>query len=37
MTKRVYVFYRGRIRAEVEGEAINEANILRHFFEREAA
>jgi ribose transport system ATP-binding protein len=37
MTRRVYVFYRGRIRAEIEGDAITEANILRHFFEREAA
>ncbi|MEO8668628.1 MAG: sugar ABC transporter ATP-binding protein, partial [Bauldia sp.] len=37
LTRRVYVFYRGRICAEIEGEAISEANVLRHFFEREAA
>jgi ribose transport system ATP-binding protein len=37
MTNRVYVFYRGRIRGEIEDEAITEANILRHFFDREAA
>jgi len=37
LTRRVYVFYRGRVQAELEGEAISEANLLRHFFEREAA
>jgi ribose transport system ATP-binding protein len=37
LTRRVYVFYRGRVRAELEGDAITEANVLRHFFEREAA
>jgi ribose transport system ATP-binding protein len=37
LTARVYIFYRGRIRAEIEGDAITEENVLRHFFEREAA
>jgi ribose transport system ATP-binding protein len=37
LTRRVYVFYRGRVQAELEGEAISEENLLRHFFEREAA
>ena len=37
LTRRVYVFYRGRIRAELEGSAISEENVLSHFFEREAA
>lgn len=37
LTRRVYVFYRGRIRVELEGDAINEENVLGHFFEREAA
>ncbi|HET7717460.1 MAG TPA: sugar ABC transporter ATP-binding protein [Bauldia sp.] len=37
LTRRVYVFYRGRIQAELEGSEISEENLLRHFFEREAA
>ena len=37
LTRRVYVFYRGRVQAELEGAAISEENLLRHFFEREAA
>jgi ribose transport system ATP-binding protein len=37
LTRRVYVFSRGRMRAELEGEAITEENLLRHFFEKEAA
>ncbi|PTW62864.1 monosaccharide ABC transporter ATP-binding protein (CUT2 family) [Breoghania corrubedonensis] len=37
LTNRAYVFYRGRIQAELEGEAITEANVLSHFFEKEAA
>jgi ribose transport system ATP-binding protein len=37
LTRRVFVFYRGRIRVELEGDAINEENVLGHFFEREAA
>ena len=37
LTRRVYVFYRGRVQAELEGGEINEENLLRHFFEREAA
>jgi ribose transport system ATP-binding protein len=37
LTKRVYVFYRGRVQAELEGPEITEENLLRHFFEREAA
>jgi ribose transport system ATP-binding protein len=37
LTRRVYVFYRGRVQAELESDQISEANLLRHFFEREAA
>ncbi|MCF3934234.1 sugar ABC transporter ATP-binding protein [Acuticoccus sp. M5D2P5] len=37
MSHRAIVFYRGRIRAEFEGEAITEEALLSHFFEREAA
>ncbi|MCT8971324.1 sugar ABC transporter ATP-binding protein [Microbaculum marinisediminis] len=37
LTNRVYVFYRGRVMAEVHGEDITEENLLKHFFEREAA
>lgn len=37
LTRRVYIFARGRIRAEIEGDAITEENLLRHFFEKEAA
>jgi ribose transport system ATP-binding protein len=37
LTRRVYVFYRGRICAEIEGAAIAEENLLRHLFGREAA
>ncbi len=37
LTNRVYVFYRGRVMAEVAGEDIAEENLLKHFFEREAA
>jgi len=37
LTNRVYVFYRGRIQAELLGEQIGQENVLRHFFEREAA
>ncbi len=37
LTNRAYVFYRGRVQAELAGEAITETNVLSHFFEREAA
>jgi ribose transport system ATP-binding protein len=37
LTNRAYVFYRGKIQAELEGAEISEANVLAHFFEREAA
>lgn len=37
LTNRTYVFYKGKIQAELAGDAINEANVLSHFFEREAA
>ena len=37
LTHRVYVFYRGRVQAELAGDDITEENLLRHFFEREAA
>ncbi|WP_282606159.1 sugar ABC transporter ATP-binding protein [Pelagibius sp. Alg239-R121] len=37
LSNRAYVFYRGRIQAELAGNEITEANVLSHFFEREAA
>ncbi len=37
LSNRVYVFYRGRIQAELQGDDITEENVLKHFFEREAA
>ncbi|MEM6763254.1 MAG: sugar ABC transporter ATP-binding protein, partial [Pseudomonadota bacterium] len=37
LTSRSYVFYRGKVQAELAGEAITEAALLSHFFEREAA
>lgn len=37
LTNRAYVFYKGKIQAELAGDAITEANVLSHFFEREAA
>jgi ribose transport system ATP-binding protein len=37
LTNRVYVFYRGTLRAELTGQQITEQNVLRHFFERKAA
>ncbi len=37
LTNRAYVFYRGNIQAELVGSEITEANVLAHFFEREAA
>lgn len=37
LTRRVYVFYRGRIQAELAGGEITEQNLLTRFFEREAA
>jgi len=37
LTNRVYVFYRGHLRAELKGEEITEQNVLFHFFEQEAA
>ncbi|MCB1499520.1 MAG: sugar ABC transporter ATP-binding protein [Bauldia sp.] len=37
LTHRAYVFYRGRVQAELAGDEITEENLLRHFFEREAA
>jgi len=37
LTNRTYVFYKGRIQAELAEEAITEANVLSHFFEREEA
>jgi ribose transport system ATP-binding protein len=35
LSHRLYVMQQGRIAAELRGDAINEANVLRHFFERE--
>lgn len=37
LARRAYVFYRGRIQAELAGEALTEQALLAHFFEREAA
>lgn len=37
LSHRLYVFYRGRERAELQGADITEENALSHFFEREAA
>ncbi len=37
LTNRTYVFYQGRIQAELSGDEITETNVLSHFFEREAA
>jgi ribose transport system ATP-binding protein len=37
LTHRVYVMYRGEMRAELTGGEITEDRLLRHFFEREAA
>jgi ribose transport system ATP-binding protein len=37
LSHRLYVFYRGRIQTELEGEEITEERVLPHFFEREAA
>jgi len=37
LSHRLYVMYRGRIQAEFAGSEITEQNVLRHFFEREAA
>ena len=37
MSNRLYVFYRGRIQAELAGSEINETNALSHFFEKDAA
>lgn len=36
LSRRCYVFYRGGIRAELEGNQINEQQILHHFFGRKA-
>lgn len=37
LSGRAYVFYRGRIQAELAGAELTEANVLAHFFEKEAA
>lgn len=37
LTNRAYVFYQGRIQAELAGDEITEENVLSHFFERDAA
>ncbi|MCP4314578.1 MAG: sugar ABC transporter ATP-binding protein [Hyphomicrobiales bacterium] len=37
LSNRAYVFYRGQVQAELLGEEITEENVLKHFFEREAA
>ena len=37
LNHRAYVLYRGRIQAELAGAEITEENVLRHFFERQAA
>ncbi len=37
LSTRAYVFHRGRVQAELAGEALNEESVLAHFFERDAA
>ena len=37
LTNRVYVMYRGELRAELVGDQITEAAVLDHFFEKDAA
>jgi ribose transport system ATP-binding protein len=37
LTTRAYVFYRGRVQAELQADQLTEENVLAHFFEREAA
>lgn len=37
LANRAYVFYRGSLKAELASEEINEATVLQHFFERDAA
>ena len=37
LSHRAYVFYRGRVQTELAASDITEENLLRHFFEREAA
>jgi ribose transport system ATP-binding protein len=37
LARRVYVMFRGELRAELVGEAITETNVIRRFFERSAA
>lgn len=37
LTNRAYVFYQGRIQAELAGDDITEENVLSNFFERDAA
>jgi ribose transport system ATP-binding protein len=36
LAHRVYVIHRGRVRAELEGDAINEGAVLRNFFDTQA-
>jgi ribose transport system ATP-binding protein len=36
LAHRVYVIHRGRVRAELEGDAINEAALLRNFFDTQS-
>ena len=35
LSDRAYVFYRGRVQAQLQGERITEEAVLAHFFERE--
>ncbi len=37
LTHRAYVFYHGRVQAELAGDALTEEAVLANFFEREAA
>ncbi len=37
LTNRTYVFYQGRIQAELAGDEITEENVLSNFFEKDAA
>lgn len=37
LTTRAYVFYQGRVQAELQAEQLTEENVLANFFEKEAA
>jgi len=37
LSNRAYVFYRGKVQAEIQGDNLTEEALLAHFFEREVA